>query len=145
MLKFRTFVKRKTYRSCFKTKNTCAKCVQGPLSPSVYLGRQNIIHVIKWTRPSPSIFAYCKRLKTGRWEGLGTRLPLYHIHIGSENIFLHSKKGAFWPHTHVAAKCSLLASTLITTLPDCATPLRNYISKQCTPDIPIQAKCPYKL
>ena len=24
-----------------------------------YVGRQNIIHVIKWTRPSPSIFAYC--------------------------------------------------------------------------------------
>ena len=31
-----------------------------PLSSSVYLGRQNVIHVIKWTRPSPSIFAYCK-------------------------------------------------------------------------------------
>ena len=28
----------------------------------------------KWTRPSPSVFAYCKRSKTGRWEGLGTRL-----------------------------------------------------------------------
>ena len=33
---------------------------QGPLPPSVYLGRQNIIHVIKWTKPSPSVFAYCK-------------------------------------------------------------------------------------
>ena len=44
---------------------------RGSLPPSVYLGRQN---VIKWTRPSPSIFAYCKQSKTGRWEGLGTRL-----------------------------------------------------------------------
>ena len=34
----------------------------------------DIINVIKWTRPSPSVFAYCKRSKTGRWEGLGTRL-----------------------------------------------------------------------
>ena len=23
--------------------------------------------MIKWTRPSPSIFTYCKQLKTGRW------------------------------------------------------------------------------
>ena len=36
----------------------------GPLPPSVYLGRQNIIHVIKWTRPSSSIFTYCKAIKT---------------------------------------------------------------------------------
>ena len=28
----------------------------------------------KWTRPSPSIFAYCKRSKTGQWEGLGMSL-----------------------------------------------------------------------
>ena len=46
----------------------------GPLPPSVYLGDTDVIHVIKWTRPSPSIFAYCKRSETGRWEGLGTRL-----------------------------------------------------------------------
>ena len=26
--------------------------------------------MIKWTRPSPSVFAYCKRSKTGLWEGL---------------------------------------------------------------------------
>ena len=37
---------------------------QGP-SPSAYLGRHNITHVIKWTRPFPSVFAYCNRLKTG--------------------------------------------------------------------------------
>ena len=35
----------------------------------------DVIHVIKWTRPSPSVFVYCKQSKTGRWEGLGTRLP----------------------------------------------------------------------
>ena len=33
-----------------------------------------IIHVIKYTRLSPSIFAYCKWSKTGQWEGLETRL-----------------------------------------------------------------------
>ena len=31
-------------------------------------------HVVRFTRPSPSIFAYCKRSKTGAGEGLGTRL-----------------------------------------------------------------------
>ena len=30
---------------------------------------------IKWTRPSASVFAHCKSSTTGRWEGLGTRLP----------------------------------------------------------------------
>ena len=29
----------------------------------------DIIHVIKWTRPLPSVFAYCQQSKTGRcWE-----------------------------------------------------------------------------
>ena len=32
--------------------------------------------MINDTRPSPSIFAYCKRSKTGRWKGLGTRLEI---------------------------------------------------------------------
>ena len=31
-------------------------------------------HVMKFPRPSPSVFAYCKRSKTGGVEGLGTRL-----------------------------------------------------------------------
>ena len=31
-------------------------------------------HVVRFTRLSPSIFAYCKWLKTGGGEGLGTRL-----------------------------------------------------------------------
>ena len=39
---------------------------QGPTPLSVYLGRQNVIHMIKWTRPSPSVSAYCKRSKTGQ-------------------------------------------------------------------------------
>ena len=31
-------------------------------------------HVVRFTSPSPSVFAYCKRSKTGAGEGLGTRL-----------------------------------------------------------------------
>ena len=31
-------------------------------------------HVVRFTRPSPSVFAYCKRSKAGAREGLGTRL-----------------------------------------------------------------------
>ena len=33
-------------------------------------GRTDITHVIKWTRPSSSIFACCKRSKTGWWKAL---------------------------------------------------------------------------
>ena len=68
----------KTYRSCLKTKNACTKSVPrmgDPFPLSVYLGRQNVIHVIKWTRPSPSsLHTVCKPSKTGQWEGLGMRL-----------------------------------------------------------------------
>ena len=38
-------------------------------------------HVMKFTRPSPSVFAYCKRSKTGGVEGLGTRLGSRHMKI----------------------------------------------------------------
>ena len=31
-------------------------------------------HVVRFTRPSGSVFAYCKQSKTGAGEGLGTRL-----------------------------------------------------------------------
>ena len=31
-------------------------------------------HVVRFTRPSGSVFAYCKQSKTGAREGLGTRL-----------------------------------------------------------------------
>ena len=31
-------------------------------------------HVVRFTRPSDSVFAYCKQSKTGAGEGLGTRL-----------------------------------------------------------------------
>ena len=33
-------------------------------------------HVVRFTRPSPSIFAYGKRSKTAAGEGLGTRLAI---------------------------------------------------------------------
>ena len=33
-------------------------------------------HVVRFTTPSPSVFAYCKQSKTGAGEGLGTRLGL---------------------------------------------------------------------
>ena len=40
------------------------------LPPSlVYLGRHWHWHVMKWTRSSLSIFAYCKQSETRRWEG----------------------------------------------------------------------------
>ena len=37
-------------------------------------------HVVRFTRPSPSVFAYCKRSKTGAGEGLGTRLVPRYLH-----------------------------------------------------------------
>ena len=39
-------------------------------------------HVVRFTRPSPSVFAYCKRSKTGAGEGLGTRLYSTAPHHG---------------------------------------------------------------
>ena len=33
---------------------------RGPLPSSVYLGDTDVIHVINDTRPSPSVFTYCK-------------------------------------------------------------------------------------
>jgi len=32
-------------------------------------------HMIRFPRPSPSVFAYCMQSKTGSVEGLETRLP----------------------------------------------------------------------
>ena len=49
---------------------------EGPLPPLSTQVDTDVIHVIKHTRPSLSVFAYCKRSKTGRWVGLGTRLGL---------------------------------------------------------------------
>ena len=38
--------------------------------------------MINGTRPSPSILAYCKRSKSGWWEGLGKRLDEdYNVHL----------------------------------------------------------------
>ena len=62
---------------------------QGPLPPPS-LSTQidtDVIHVNKWMRPSLSIFAYCNLSKTGRWEGLGTRLPIVQNNI---TAFHHS-------------------------------------------------------
>ena len=80
----------------------------GPLPPSVYLHvgiDTDVIHVIKWTRPSPSIFAYCKRSKTGRWEGLGTRL---------HDIHCNKQMARRWPHQPTTRSmlyvCMILAS-----------------------------------
>ena len=39
----------------------------------------DVSRAIKWTRPSPSVFAYCKQSKTGWWEGLGMRLRTYQL------------------------------------------------------------------
>ena len=48
---------------------------RGALPHFVYLSIDTDgIHMIKWTRPSPSIFSKCKRSKAGRWESLGTRI-----------------------------------------------------------------------
>ena len=83
------FVKRKMYHSRFKTQNACRNKYWGPLPPLfIHLGRQNIIHMMKWTRPSLSVFAYCKQSKTGWWEGLGTRLDSEHCQF---NSFVYSK------------------------------------------------------
>ena len=46
----------------------------GHLPPSVYLCRHWHHSHDKCSRTSHSIFAYCKQSKTGRWEGLGTKL-----------------------------------------------------------------------
>ena len=51
----------------------------GPLPPSVYLGGTKCHSRDEWTRPSPSVFAYCKRSKAGRLEGLGTMLDLHSV------------------------------------------------------------------
>ena len=68
VLEFQTFVKWKMYRSLCKMKSMSTKCDWGP-PPSVYLDSSMMsFTVIKWTRPFPSLFAYCKWSKTGQWE-----------------------------------------------------------------------------
>ena len=50
--------KTKMYRSRLETKNTCAKCILSMWDPSPPLSTKvdtDIIHVIKYTRPSPSV------------------------------------------------------------------------------------------
>ena len=57
-----------------------------PLSTQV---DTDVIHVIKWTRPSPSIFAYCKWSKTGQWEGLRMRLNLPTCTVDSLRVLFY--------------------------------------------------------
>ena len=60
----------------------CQLVVTSVLSTSV-LDRQNVIHMIKYTRSSPPpiffFLAYCKWSKTGQSEGMGTRLLLWSV------------------------------------------------------------------
>ena len=51
------------------------------LPPSVYLGRHWCHSRDKWYQVSPSVFAYCKRSKTGRWEQ-----ELHHPHKKSSKL-----------------------------------------------------------
>ena len=80
-LEFWMFRKRKISCSWFETKNSCMKCVLSVGDPPTFCLHTNVIHMIKWMRPSPSIFAYYKLSKTGLWKGLGTRLRLIHDHL----------------------------------------------------------------
>ena len=63
------FEKRNIYLTLFKTKNVCTKCLVsiGDPSPSVYLGRHCHHSHDKMDQAFPSVFPYCKQLKTGRW------------------------------------------------------------------------------
>ena len=57
-----------------------------PLSTQV---DTDVIHVIKWTLPSPSVFAYCKESKTGQWEGLRMRLNLPTCTVDSLRVLFY--------------------------------------------------------
>ena len=39
------------------------------------------LHVTRSPRPSPAVFAYCKRSNTGGGNGLGTRLDIFYDHV----------------------------------------------------------------
>ena len=73
------FAKQKTHRSLFRTKNAYVKHMFFRLwtlpPPPVYLGRYWQHSHDKMDLAFPlHLCAYCKWSKTGRWEGLGTRL-----------------------------------------------------------------------
>ena len=48
-------------------------------------------HVRSFPRPSPSVFAYWKRSKTGGVEGLGTRLVYSASQQESKSLKCHNK------------------------------------------------------
>ena len=77
VLEFQMFVKLKSCHLLNRTKNTCVKhalLFEGPSSPLSTEVDIDVTNVINGTRPSPSIFTFCRRSKTGQWEGLGMRL-----------------------------------------------------------------------
>ena len=49
-----------------------------PVLPLDYLGRHWHHSRDKMDQAFPSVFPYCKRSKTGRWEGLGMRVGFQH-------------------------------------------------------------------
>ena len=53
---------------------------RGPLpSLCLYLGITDVIRMTKWIRPFPSVFAYCKQPKIGRWEGLTNSCKIFMV------------------------------------------------------------------
>ena len=48
----------------------------------------DVTHMTLSPRPSPSVFAYCKRPKTGGGNGLGTRLylPIRHLRLWGQHL-----------------------------------------------------------
>ena len=53
---------------------------------------KNVIHVINVPRPSLSVLAYCKRSKTGWWEGMIKYVFTFQFCIG-ENWYISSQFG----------------------------------------------------
>ena len=66
-------------------------------------------HVVRFTRPSHSVFAYCKRSKTGAGEGLGTRLVKVVVSFGDSIPTCMY----FYPYMHVfLSRCLLFRVSL---------------------------------
>lgn len=81
-------------------------------SPSIYLGRHDVIHVIKWTMSFPSVLCILQKLNTGKaWEW-GYRIPfcwnsvavcnsMKYISIFSFMIILFAIVCCIWWHWHI--------------------------------------------
>ena len=57
-----------------KSEHSLHSSIEPPPPPLSTQVDTDVLHMIKYTRPPPSVFAYCKHLRTGWWEGLGTKL-----------------------------------------------------------------------